>query len=197
MKARQDKPTANLPSRAGAADNESKDWLAQLAQDFHPLAQRTPCGVSITAGQIDRQRNYAIVIRIGDPHLSSEPERTRGYITQQLEAVVNESDAATYLAGACDKHPNLSLGAGIGLASGVSVYLTSGQDLMASALAVLVGGGALMMYETLARNRQLNRLTRTAGEILRPFRPHGPQPGEPERYLADPDSGTAIIYRKL
>lgn len=203
MKLRQDKPATNpsIRPRAGAANNETKDWLAQMAQNFRPLAQNIPYGISITAGQINPRQNYAIVIRIGDAHLSKEPEKTRSYVTQQVDAIVRDivkEEEISYLDGTCDRRASLLVTAGIGFACGIGVYLTSGSpNLIHAMMGVLTGCAAITIYEAFVGNRQLNKATKTAREILRQFRPHGPPPAEPERYFADPNSGTAIIYRKL
>lgn len=92
---RQDKPAANPSVRAGAANNETKDWLTQMSQHFRPLAQKADGDIVITAIKIVPEQNYAIIMSIGDPDLSGEPERNHGYITRQLDTVLRDEPKAT------------------------------------------------------------------------------------------------------
>ena len=169
----------------------------QLAQHFRPFARRIPKGVRITAGRINRPLKYAIIIRIGDPHLQSNPGRTQSDMAKELEQAVNKSNAPIYLNCACKTMPNFLLTAGIGLACAAGVYLVSDHDPMTAGLALFTGATAHLVYEKFVSDRQLNELTEAASDGIRQFRPYGPPPREPERFYTEPDSGIAIIYRQL
>ena len=63
--------------------------------------------------------------------------------------------------------------------------------------AALMGGMAAAAWHVIPRKIKMDKMHDAAVELLRQFKPHGPPPDELERYLTDPNSGTAIIYRKL
>lgn len=196
---RQDKPAANPSVRAGAANNGTKDWLTQMSQHFRPLAQKADGDIVITAIKIVPEQNYAIIISIGDPNLSGEPERNRGYITRQLDNVLrDEPEATDYIIGYCGHRikPMLKT-TGIVAACALGVILL--QDALSgqAAGAALAVGMAAAAWHVIPRKIKMDKMHDAAVELLRQFKHHGPPPGEPERCLTDPNSGTAIIYRKL
>ena len=197
---RQDQPAANPAVRAGAANNGTKDWLTQISQHFRPLAQKADGDIIITAIKIVPEQNYAIIISIGDPDLSGEPERNHGYTTQQLDTVLrDEPKAADYIICYCGHRmkPMLKTAAVVAAACALGITLLEGTLSGQAAGAALMGGMAAAAWHVIPRKIKMDKMHDAAVELLRQFKPHGPPPDELERYLTDPNSGTAIIYRKL
>lgn len=197
---RQDQPAASPSDRAGAANNGTKDWLAQMSQHFRPLSQKADGDIIITAIKIVPEQNYAIIISIGDPALNDEPKRNHGYTTQQLDSVLREEPkAADYIICYCGHRmkPTLKTAAVVAAACALGITLLEGTLSHQSAGAALMGGMAAAAWHVIPRKIKMDKMHDAAVELLRQFKPHGPPPDEPERYLTDPNSGTAIIYRKL
>ena len=175
--------------------SQNEYWPAQLKRIFLPYASELPDDVQITAGRIDRRRQYAIIIRLGDRNLSTQPDRVRHEISQSLDEALACADAEIFL-HSIQTGTSGPITALIGAACGAGVYLID-RDLTASLMALLAGVAVHSIYDFFASKRRVDQAARAAGEIIRQFRPHGEQPAEGEAFHADTQTGAATFYRRL
>lgn len=172
------------------------DWLAQLGRHFQPFARQTPREISITAGKIDRKLNYALVVRIGDPNLEQDPQSVRADMANSLRQTATQPSTTIYLDGSFSKRRSRLLNFGVGIICAAGVYVVN-QSLSHAAFAFLAGAGVHAIYETVSGTQSISRQTKSAGDIIRQFHPHGPKPAEPELFQTDPENSAALLYLEL
>ena len=176
--------------------NRNEYWPTQLKRLFQPYASKLPEDIQITAGRIDRGRQYAIIIRLGDRNLTAQPDKVRHEIAQSLDEALAYPDAEIFLHSVQTGTSGAVITALIGLACGAGVQLI-GQDPTASFMALLVGAAVHRVYHFCVGKRKTAQSAYAAGEIMRQFRPHGDQPAESEAFHADAQTGAATFYRRL
>ena len=172
------------------------DWLAQLGRHFQPFARQTPREISITAGKIDRRLNYALVVRIGDPNLEQDPQSVRQEMANSLRETASQASATIYLDGSFSKRRSHLLNFGVGVICAAGVYVVN-QSLSHAVCAFLAGAGVHAIYEIASSAASVRRQTKSAGDIIRQFRPHGPRPLESELFQTDPQNSAALLYLEL
>ena len=175
--------------------SQTEHWPTQLKRIFLPYASKLPDSIQVTAGRIDRRRQYAIFIRLGDRNLDTRPDQVRHEIARSLDEALACADAEIFL-HSVQTGTSKVITALIGVACGTGVHLING-DLLVSFTALLAGSAAHRIYDFFASKRRLDEAAHAAGEIMRQFRPHGEQPAEDEAFHADAETGAATFYRRL